>query len=364
MPDPNLFLFVSHIRDDRQAALEIVDELERRGVSCWIAPRDVRPGKPFDDEIAEAIEGSRALLLIFSDHCNEHEYIRREITVAGESHKVIIPFRIEDAQPRHGLRVRLSDLHWIDGFVSRERAIDQVVRAIDPARVQQQEEERRRAEGERRQREEEQQPYQEEERREQALPRVQREFDQKQEEKEQPQRRRLFLHRPAGAIFVIAGVLVLLVPVVVWMLVFRQISGPPMATLAAPSPAPEGSVVEALQKSNQAYERKDYAEAMSAVPPDALFKGCTNLGSLRSVVANQSITLTFLNKTKSPIKITWINYNGGHESYGSLEPDQSVNQQTYTTHPWLITDTSGHCLGAFVASQSQEVVIRSAGGSG
>ena len=75
---------------------------------CWIAPRDVHAGKPFDDEIAEAIEASRAMLLIFSDHCNENDYIRREITVAGESHKVIIPFRIEDAEPRRGLPHPLS----------------------------------------------------------------------------------------------------------------------------------------------------------------------------------------------------------------------------------------------------------------
>jgi hypothetical protein len=144
MADPDLFLFVSHVSEDRLAALEIVDELERRDVRCWIAPRDVHPGQPYDDEIAEAIEASRALLLIFSDSCNKHEYIRREITVAGESHKVIIPFRIEDAQPRRGLRVRLSDLHWIDGFVSRERAIDQVVSTIDPNRVWQRAEEHRR----------------------------------------------------------------------------------------------------------------------------------------------------------------------------------------------------------------------------
>jgi hypothetical protein len=215
MADPDLFLFVSHVSEDRLAALEIVDELERRGVPCWIAPRDVHPGKPFDDEIAAAIEACRAMLLVFSEHCNEHEYIRREITVAGESHKVIIPFRIEDAQPRRGLRVRLSDLHWIDGFVSRERAINQVVRTIDPARVRQQEEERRRAEEEgrqheeeqrrrqqqqeeeqrrpqteeeRRQREEEQRQYQEEAHRRRALSQAQKEADQKQEEKEQPQR--------------------------------------------------------------------------------------------------------------------------------------------------------------------------------
>jgi hypothetical protein len=47
----DLFLFVSHVSEDRSAALEIVGELERRGFRCWIAPRNVRPGKPFDDEI-------------------------------------------------------------------------------------------------------------------------------------------------------------------------------------------------------------------------------------------------------------------------------------------------------------------------
>ena len=133
MVDSDLFLFVSHVSEDRAVALEIVSELEHRGVPCWIAPRNVEPGKPFDDEISDALDHCRAMLLIFSEHCNESEYIRREVTVAGESHKVIIPFRIEDAHPRRGLRVRLSDLHWIDGFASRERAIDELAKRFDPS---------------------------------------------------------------------------------------------------------------------------------------------------------------------------------------------------------------------------------------
>ena len=132
MTTANIFLFVSHVTEDRSAAMEIVGELERRGVPCWVAPRNVRPGKPFDDEIAEAIDASRAMLLIFSERCNDSEYIRREITVAGEAGKIIIPLRIENAQPRKGLRVRLSDLHWIDAFVSRERAIDELVGVFYP----------------------------------------------------------------------------------------------------------------------------------------------------------------------------------------------------------------------------------------
>lgn len=131
MADSEPFLFVSHVSEDRAAALAIVDELERRGIACWIAPRNIGPGRSFDDAIVAAIESSRAILLIFSDLCNESEYIRREVTVAGESQKLIIPFRIEDAQPRRGLRVRLSDLHWLDGFAARERAIEELARTFE-----------------------------------------------------------------------------------------------------------------------------------------------------------------------------------------------------------------------------------------
>jgi TIR domain len=130
MESDDFFLFVSHVTEDRAAATQVVDELERRGVRCWIAPRNVRPGGTFDDDIADAIESCRAMLLIFSSQCNESEYIRREITVAGNANKLIIPFRIEDVEPKRGLSVRLANLHWIDAFVTRERAIDEVVHSV------------------------------------------------------------------------------------------------------------------------------------------------------------------------------------------------------------------------------------------
>src|SRR5712691_3201563 len=135
MGSDDFFLFVSHVSEDERAASQVVDELERRGVRCWIAPRDVRAGALFDDEIADAIEQCRAMLLIFSNRCNDSEYIRREITVAGNANKVILPFRIDKAEPKRALSVRLANLHWIDGFVAREKALDEVVRAVQPSKM-------------------------------------------------------------------------------------------------------------------------------------------------------------------------------------------------------------------------------------
>ena len=136
MTTPSFFLFVSHPGQDRSAALQIVDELERRGVCCWIAPRDVSPGKSSDDEIADAIKTCRAMLLILSDRCDDKDYVGRATALACNSGKVIIPFRIEEAGPKSGSSVRLSDLLWIDAFVSRERAIDEAMHARQPSRLQ------------------------------------------------------------------------------------------------------------------------------------------------------------------------------------------------------------------------------------
>jgi hypothetical protein len=130
----NPILFVSHVSENHSAAMELVEELERRGIPCWIAPRDVQPGEPFDDAIATAIETCRAMLLVFSDHCNRSQYIRREVTFAGDARKLVIPLRIEKAEATGGLRMRLSDLHWIDAFAAREQAIDAVVRSVDSSR--------------------------------------------------------------------------------------------------------------------------------------------------------------------------------------------------------------------------------------
>jgi hypothetical protein len=133
MTTPDRFLFVSHIGEDRSAALQIVGELEGRGIACWIAPRDLSPRQHPGTEIALAIQACRALLLILSDRSNDSEYITREITLAADASKVIIPFRIVEARPNGALTVRLTDLNWIDAFVSRERAIDEVMHRLQPA---------------------------------------------------------------------------------------------------------------------------------------------------------------------------------------------------------------------------------------
>jgi len=54
--------FVSHSSKDKLVANAICARLENQGIRCWIAPRDVDPGRDYSDQIAEALENSATIL--------------------------------------------------------------------------------------------------------------------------------------------------------------------------------------------------------------------------------------------------------------------------------------------------------------
>jgi len=125
-------LVVSHVEEDAQAAGRIVKKLERFGVACWIAPRDITAGDPFDVQVFDAIKRCSAVLLVFSERCNASSWVHREVTVADAAGKRVIPFRIEDACPEGGLALRLAALHHVDGFAGIDQAVCEVLRTLHP----------------------------------------------------------------------------------------------------------------------------------------------------------------------------------------------------------------------------------------
>jgi hypothetical protein len=59
--------------------------------------------------------------------------------------------------------------------------------------------------------------------------------------------------------------------------------------------------------------------------------------------------MDFVNQRGSNMNVYWLDYNTGRVSYKpNLATGQTHNQQTYVTHPWLITDNTGACLWEFI----------------
>lgn len=109
-------VFISHSAQDKKVAETICGALEQQGIRCWVAPRDVRPGKSFPGEITRAIQQSKVMLLIFSQHSNSSEQVLREVQLAVDCRVPIVRLRMEDIPLSDDLRYYLSTPHWLDAL--------------------------------------------------------------------------------------------------------------------------------------------------------------------------------------------------------------------------------------------------------
>jgi hypothetical protein len=109
-------VFISYSSKDKTTADAICAVLERDGIRCWIAPRDVTPGHDWAESIIQAIHGSKAFILLFSGFSNTSGQIKREVERAADREIPIIPFRLDDIEPNESLEFFISTPHWMDAF--------------------------------------------------------------------------------------------------------------------------------------------------------------------------------------------------------------------------------------------------------
>jgi hypothetical protein len=109
-------IFISHSSKDKLPADAACATLEKNGIRCWIAPRDVVVGMDYSDQLTQAIEDCRAIVIIFSSHSNGSHQVKAEIDSAFATNKILIPLRIEDIEPTKGMAHYLRTVHWLDAY--------------------------------------------------------------------------------------------------------------------------------------------------------------------------------------------------------------------------------------------------------
>lgn len=124
-------IFISYCTEDTSVAETVCAALEKAGVECWMAPRDVRPGENWGRSIIKAIGSSQLMVLIFSGHTNSSRHVNNEIERAVSHRVTIMPFRIEKVQPSEDLELFISSCHWLDAYTPpMEPKIAQLVAAV------------------------------------------------------------------------------------------------------------------------------------------------------------------------------------------------------------------------------------------
>ncbi len=109
-------VFISHSHSDAAVANSICEIIEKNGISCWIAPRDVRPGENYGDEIVGGIENCKALIILVSDHSNNSKHVSREIELAINQENSIFPILIQNVEPGKRLKFFLAGIQRVDAW--------------------------------------------------------------------------------------------------------------------------------------------------------------------------------------------------------------------------------------------------------
>lgn len=106
-------VFVSYASEDRGRADTIAAALERDGLTCWIAPRDIAPGSSWADAIAVAIGEARAALFVVSAHSSRSRHVAREAERADRHRLPLVPVLVEDVEPEGALGYYFGSTHWV-----------------------------------------------------------------------------------------------------------------------------------------------------------------------------------------------------------------------------------------------------------
>jgi TolB-like protein/Tfp pilus assembly protein PilF len=124
-------VFISYASQDATVAEAIVEALERQGLKCWMAPRDVTAGAPYAGQIIHAIDATSASVLILSRNAAASPHVLREVERTASKRHSIVALRIDQAPLPADFEYFLNSSHWLDTSSSDiERTLPKLVSAV------------------------------------------------------------------------------------------------------------------------------------------------------------------------------------------------------------------------------------------
>ena len=129
-------IFLSYSRGDAQHADEWVGNLERFGYRVWIDRAGIRGGQQWNETIVRAIKEAQALVLLLSPNSARSDNVRREIDLAVEARKRIIPIELQVTTIPENLQYQLAGVQILQIWRNPRGGLPLVLAALKQAGVE------------------------------------------------------------------------------------------------------------------------------------------------------------------------------------------------------------------------------------
>ena len=115
-------VFISYASNDKERVLEIVDRLRDAGVSVWIDQGGIEGATMWSQEIVEAIDDCKVMLLAISSSSTESKNVIKELALASERQKSILPICLEDSGIPKSMEYQLAGIQRVEYLANAEDA--------------------------------------------------------------------------------------------------------------------------------------------------------------------------------------------------------------------------------------------------
>lgn len=109
-------VFLSHSSLDAVAARQLRAALQEAGLTTWMAPDDVTSARPWAEQIGDAIERARLLVVLISQAANDSDHVAREVAMAVRRKLPLLPVRLENLQTVGSLDYLLQLVQHFDAY--------------------------------------------------------------------------------------------------------------------------------------------------------------------------------------------------------------------------------------------------------
>jgi hypothetical protein len=118
---PSCKVVISYSRKDGRTAKRLQRDLERHSISAWRDIEKIHVGERWRLRIVSAIKDCDVVVFLASKDANQSEQVLKELLIAEEKQKKILPVRLDDApfdgELLHlltGVRMELPDIETWD----------------------------------------------------------------------------------------------------------------------------------------------------------------------------------------------------------------------------------------------------------
>ena len=126
----NKDVFISYKAEEIEEASWVKSVLESNGISCWMAPLCIPGGSSYAVEIPQAIRQAKVFVLILSSKAQSSQWVSREVDLAINEGKIVLPFMLENCALKDDFNFYLTNVQRYAAYENKLAAAEKMINEI------------------------------------------------------------------------------------------------------------------------------------------------------------------------------------------------------------------------------------------